>query len=114
MTMMFEVADLTVASPATVSRCGMVYMEPESLTLWPLVQSWLNTLPERVRSSEYITTNLEELFRQHLDDACYFVRKNLVEPVKTMDNNLAQSCMRIISCFMMPYIETEIKLVTND
>jgi len=114
MTMMFEVADLTVASPATVSRCGMVYMEPESLGLKPLVSSWMNTLPERVLSSEYILNNLQGLFDAHLDDACYFLRRNLVEPVKTMDNNLAQSCMRIISCFMMPFIETEVKRITND
>lgn len=54
MTMMFEVEDLAVASPATVSRCGMVYMEPESLTLKPLIQSWMATLPPKVAASKYI------------------------------------------------------------
>jgi dynein heavy chain len=56
MTMMFEVEDLAVASPATVSRCGMVYMEPESLGLGVLVTSWLNKIPDKVSTNKFIVS----------------------------------------------------------
>lgn len=46
MTMMFEVEDLAQASPATVSRCGMVYMEPVALGTQPLIDSWYYTIPK--------------------------------------------------------------------
>ena len=42
MTIMFEVEDLAEASPATVSRCGMVYMEPESLGQQILIDNYLD------------------------------------------------------------------------
>jgi len=46
--MMFEVQDLAVASPATVSRCGMVYLEPGNLGLEPFVDCYLKCLPDLI------------------------------------------------------------------
>lgn len=50
--MMFEVQDLAVASPATVSRCGMVYLEPSILGLMPFVECWLKRLPSIIKPYE--------------------------------------------------------------
>jgi len=55
MTMMFEVEDLMEASPATVSRCGMVYVTPDKLGWEPLVTQWILNLPKGMKENEMDT-----------------------------------------------------------
>lgn len=50
MAMVFEVADLLEASPATVSRCGMVYLTPEKLGWQVQTKPWIQALPPSLRA----------------------------------------------------------------
>ncbi|KAG7391800.1 Dynein heavy chain 1, axonemal [Phytophthora pseudosyringae] len=102
MTMMFEVEDLSVASPATVSRTGMVYMEPSTLGLGPLVDSWVEHLPKAVAPFGH---DFMRLFDVYLYASVTFLRSFLGELVPTMDNNLAQSLMNLLDCTLDPFRE---------
>ncbi|KAL3142803.1 hypothetical protein ABBQ38_003102 [Trebouxia sp. C0009 RCD-2024] len=98
MSMIFEVGDLAVASPATVSRCGMVYLEPHQLGWKPLLVSWLATLPQML--GELMLTHIRQLFESVLPSCLRFVRKTVKEIQPSLDTNLAQSCMLLFSSLL--------------
>ncbi|KAH3766505.1 axonemal inner arm dynein heavy chain 3 [Pelomyxa schiedti] len=60
---LFEVQDLSVASPATVSRCGMVFMNATDLQWDLLFASWLKKLPGDL---EFLIPHLSSLFSKYL------------------------------------------------
>lgn len=103
MSMIFEVDDLSVASPATVSRCGMVYMEPGSLGFEPLVVSWLDAMPPYVLDNTSCARTLRALMDAYVLDCITFVKRFCTEPVLTTTNNLVQSLMRLIDTYLYPF-----------
>ncbi|CAE8610871.1 unnamed protein product [Polarella glacialis] len=107
MRMLFEVEDLSVASPATVSRCGMVYMEPSALGNEPLIQSWIERLPETFKQD--LKELLQSLFLTYNLPLVRTVRKQCAEPSITCDNNLVLAHCRLLDCYFFDYIPTEAK-----
>ncbi|KAF1323628.1 Axonemal dynein heavy chain, partial [Globisporangium splendens] len=78
MRMMFETEDLEEASPATVSRVGMVFVEPKNLGWEVLMRTWLRTrLPVEYESKKGF---LEETFLWLVPPMLYFVEKNCTVP----------------------------------
>lgn len=58
---LFQVFDLQYASPATVSRCGMVYVDPKNLGYLPFWQKWVNT-----RTGKIEKENLHRLYEKYV------------------------------------------------
>ncbi|KAK6963637.1 Dynein heavy chain 7 axonemal [Biomphalaria glabrata] len=105
MSLIFETMDLSQASPATVSRCGMVYLEPTTLGWRPLVKSWLHEFPKVVgeESIEY----LGALFEWLVDPCLDFIRKSCKEYVQGSAANQTKSLMFLIDMLMHEGIHAE-------
>ena len=83
MHMVFEVQDLAVASPATVSRCGMVYIDSDELGWMPYVKTWIIKFKEKF--GELYTEYLLALFEKYVDDGLSFVNKKCTQTMKQVD-----------------------------
>ncbi|GIQ82175.1 dynein heavy chain 1, axonemal, partial [Kipferlia bialata] len=111
MNMIFEVQDLAEASPATVSRCGMVYYEPAlTVSIDALCKSYTNDLAPALRYSDAeftvdsdLYTSLTFIMSQLLVPGVAFIREHCKETMATVDANLAMSFFRLLDSFLADY-----------
>lgn len=109
----FEVEDLAVASPATVSRAGMIYMEPDScIGVINFIRSWLMyRLPSTL---DPYKEQLQELCGQLFPPLIHFVRTQVNEYNPTVWPNLVNSCFNIFACYLPVFTPTRTYEVPQD
>ncbi|KAM9212758.1 dynein axonemal heavy chain 14 [Dugong dugon] len=96
--MIFEVDVLSQASPATVSRCAMVYMDPVNLGWEPYVKSWL------LKTSKILSQTgvdcLEFMIKKSVTDGLQFLKKHQkFQPFPVQDITIITTLCRILDAF---------------
>eukprot|EP00741_Cyanophora_paradoxa_P022582 tig00000248_g21807.t1 len=97
-TVLFELQDLVVASPATISRVWIVFMDATDLGWRPLVESWLASLPVAIEAAgkEAIRVLVDWLVGPSLE----FVRARVREPWGTQDAQLVAGLLRLLGALL--------------
>ncbi|XP_068440309.1 dynein axonemal heavy chain 2 [Clinocottus analis] len=94
--LLFEVENLAMASPATVSRCGMVYNDYTDLGWKPFVHSWL----DKRAKAEVI--HLKRLFEKYIVSTLNFKRSNCKERIPITELNGVTSLCRLYDALATP------------
>ncbi|XP_054171131.1 dynein axonemal heavy chain 2 isoform X7 [Homo sapiens] len=94
--LLFEVEDLAMASPATVSRCGMVYTDYADLGWKPYVQSWLEKRPKAE------VEPLQRMFEKLINKMLAFKKDNCKELVPLPEYSGITSLCKLYSALATP------------
>jgi dynein heavy chain len=107
MTMMFEVEDLSVASPATVSRCGMVFLEAQQIGWYALVKSFVQRLPLTLEKQK--TMVLDKL-RWIIDSSLAWGNRYGKFPIYKSDMTMVKNLLDILGTFIPEFVDENVKI----
>uniref|UniRef100_A0A8D0L4V2 Dynein axonemal heavy chain 11 n=1 Tax=Sphenodon punctatus TaxID=8508 RepID=A0A8D0L4V2_SPHPU len=97
MRLLFEIHHLKTATPATVSRAGILYVNPQDLGWNPYVTSWIET-----RSHQSEKANLIILFDKYVPPCLDQLRTNLKTITPIPENSMIQTLCSLLDCLLTP------------
>ncbi|KAH9628460.1 hypothetical protein HF086_005913 [Spodoptera exigua] len=98
MNLIFEAADLEFASPATVSRCGMIYMEPEMLGWRAFLSSYNVYLTKKLIPEQFEL--IQELIDWLVQPILEFLQAKCTAFVKVGEIHQFHSFTRLFTCLL--------------
>ncbi|XP_038207715.1 dynein beta chain, ciliary [Zerene cesonia] len=97
MRLMFEISNLRTATPATVSRAGILYINPQDLGWNPYVTSWIET-----RKIPAEKSNLVILFDKYIPPCLETVRNRFKKITPIADMAHIQMLCHLLNCLLVP------------
>ncbi|XP_066487525.1 dynein axonemal heavy chain 11 [Tiliqua scincoides] len=97
MRLLFEIHHLRTATPATVSRAGILYVNPQDLGWNPYVASWIET-----RSHQSEKANLTILFDKYVPPCLDQLRTNFKTITPIPENSMVQTLCSLLDCLLTP------------
>lgn len=99
MNVIFEVDDIGGASPATVSRCGMVYVDPSDIGWEVLLDSWLET-KDPTSFPEEFKPRFRRIASWALVRCLAFVQRAAHCFIEQTDNSLVASFLKLMDALI--------------
>uniref|UniRef100_A0A8C0IKH9 Dynein axonemal heavy chain 11 n=1 Tax=Chelonoidis abingdonii TaxID=106734 RepID=A0A8C0IKH9_CHEAB len=97
MRLLFEIHHLKTATPATVSRAGILYVNPQDLGWNPYVASWIET-----RSHQSEKANLTILFDKYVPSCLDQLRTSFKTITPIPENSMVQTLCSLLDCLLTP------------
>ncbi|KAK2885147.1 hypothetical protein Q8A73_021621 [Channa argus] len=97
MRLVFEISHLRTATPATVSRAGILYINPADLGWNPPVSSWIDR--REVQSEK---ANLTILFDKYLPSCLDAVRSRFKKIIPIPEQSMVQMLCYLLECLLTP------------
>ncbi|XP_072296528.1 dynein axonemal heavy chain 8-like [Eucyclogobius newberryi] len=97
--LVFEVHNMDNASPATVSRVGMVFMSSSALSWKPILEGW--TLRSNVKEADSIVALYDRIF----EDAYLYMKQNLKPKMELLECNYIMQSLNLLEG-LLPTKET--------
>ncbi|KAF5902959.1 dynein heavy chain 9, axonemal, partial [Clarias magur] len=97
MRLVFEISHLRTATPATVSRAGILYINPADLGWNPPVTSWIDR-----REIQSEKANLTILFDKYLPPCLDALRSRFKKIIPIPEQSMIQMLCHLLECLLTP------------